>query len=264
LILQTKQNFEAPNMSKNPNFEAGNSEFEVRVRRAIRSAKNSLPQVAVLVFSLENARAREGRLHSDSALMALSNAALMRLRSGLRESDSVALMSTGHLAVLLQTVQGAQDLDLIINRLTARLHDPIQINDVSFALEPRIGSALYPENGDSAEALIEYAELDLAASGATQPRARSVYSSRSRGLTARQWMSELRQAIISDQLFLAFQPKVNLSKGPVTGVEVLLRWHHPAYGVIVPDQFIPVAERTGLIIPLTLWVLQQSLLHCRQ
>jgi EAL domain-containing protein (putative c-di-GMP-specific phosphodiesterase class I) len=77
-------------------------------------------------------------------------------------------------------------------------------------------------------------------------------------------MSELRQAIVSDQLFLAFQPKVNLSKGPVTGVEVLLRWHHPDYGVVVPDQFIPVAERTGLIIPLTLWVLQQSLLQCRR
>jgi EAL domain-containing protein (putative c-di-GMP-specific phosphodiesterase class I) len=77
-------------------------------------------------------------------------------------------------------------------------------------------------------------------------------------------MSELRQAIVSDQLFLTFQPKVNLSKGPVTGVEVLLRWHHPEHGIIVPDQFIPVAERTGLIIPLTLWVLQQSLLQCRQ
>ncbi|MGH7794611.1 MAG: putative bifunctional diguanylate cyclase/phosphodiesterase [Candidatus Binatia bacterium] len=77
-------------------------------------------------------------------------------------------------------------------------------------------------------------------------------------------MSELRQAIVSDQLFLTFQPKVNLSKGPVTGVEVLLRWQHPEHGVIVPDQFIPVAERTGLIIPLTLWVLQQSLLQCRQ
>ena len=61
-------------------------------------------------------------------------------------------------------------------------------------------------------------------------------------------MSELRHAIVSDQLFLTFQPKVNLLKGPVTGVEVLLRWHHPEHGIIVPDQFIPVAERTGDII----------------
>ena len=249
-------------MSKNPIFGAGNSEFEVRVRRAIRSVKNSLPQVAVLVFSLESST--KSPSPDDKGLKAFHNAVLMRLRSGLRESDSVALLGNGHLAVLLQTVQGPQDLDLIITRLLARLEKPVQINDVPFTIEPRIGAALFPENGDSAESLIEYAELDLAA-GAGNRQARSVYSSRSRGLfTARQWMSELRHAIVSDQLFLTFQPKVNLLKGPVTGVEVLLRWHHPEHGIIVPDQFIPVAERTGLIIPLTLWVLQQSLRQCRQ
>jgi len=77
-------------------------------------------------------------------------------------------------------------------------------------------------------------------------------------------MSELRHAIVSDQLFLTFQPKVSFSERRVTGVEVLLRWQHPERGIIVPDQFIPVAERTGLIIPLTLWALQQSLRQCRR
>jgi EAL domain-containing protein (putative c-di-GMP-specific phosphodiesterase class I) len=77
-------------------------------------------------------------------------------------------------------------------------------------------------------------------------------------------MSELRHAIVTDQLFLTFQPKVHLTEGPITGLEVLLRWQHPEHGIILPDQFVPVAERTGLIIPLTLWVLQQSLLQCRQ
>jgi EAL domain-containing protein (putative c-di-GMP-specific phosphodiesterase class I)/GGDEF domain-containing protein len=249
-------------MSKSPVLGAINSEFEVRVRRAIRSAKNSLPQVAVLIFSFETST--ESPRPGDNVLMAFRNAMLMRVRSALRESDSVALLGNGHLAVLLQSVQGPQDLDLIINRLLVRLDEPLQINNAAYALTARIGTALFPENGDSAESLIEYAELDLAASSATR-KSRSVYSSRPHGLfTARQWMTELRQAIISDQLFLTFQPKVNLSTGPVTGVEVLLRWHHPEYGIIVPDQFIPVAERTGLIIPLTLWVLQQSLLQCGQ
>ncbi|MGH8546829.1 MAG: EAL domain-containing protein, partial [Gammaproteobacteria bacterium] len=249
-------------MDNNPASSAGNSEFEVRVRQAIRSAKNSLPQVAVLVFSFESSTNSLGP--DDNALMAFHNAVLMRLRSGLRESDSVALLGNGHVAVLLQSVQGPQDLDLVINRLLARLDEPVQINDVPFALEPRIGSALFPENGDSVESLIEYAEVDLVATAANR-KPHAVYSSRSHSLfTPRQWMTELRQAIVTDQLFLTFQPKVNLTKGPVTGVEVLLRWQHPEHGIIVPDQFIPVAERTGLIIPLTLWVLQQSLLQCRQ
>ena len=77
-------------------------------------------------------------------------------------------------------------------------------------------------------------------------------------------MTALRQAIVREQFFLTFQPKIDLLKARITGVEVLLRWHHPEHGTIPPDQFIPVAERTGLIIPLTLWVLQQSLLQCRQ
>lgn len=249
-------------MENNPVSSASNSEFEVRVRQAIRSAKNNLPQVAVLVFSFDGST--NGSIVTDADLVAFQNSILMRLKSGLRESDSVALLENGHLAVLLQSVQGPQDLDLVINRLLARLDEAVQINDVSIALESRIGSALFPENGDSAESLIEYAEVDLAATlGNRKPH--TAYSSRSRSLfSARQWMSELRHAIVTDQLFLTFQPKVHLATGPITGVEVLLRWQHPEHGVIVPDQFIPVAERTGLIIPLTLWVLQQSLLQCRR
>lgn len=188
----------------------------------------------------------------------------MRLRGGLRESDSVALLDNGHVAVLLQSVQGVQDLNLVISRLFGRLDEPVRIRDVRIALEPRIGGALFPENGDTAECLIEHAEVELAAThGKRTPP--PIFSSRSRSLfSARQWISELRHAIVTDQLFLTFQPKVNLSTGPVTGVEALLRWQHPKHGVIVPDQFIPVAERTGLITPLTLWVLQQSLLQCKR
>lgn len=249
-------------MENSPVESAGTSEFEVRVRQAIRSAKNSLPQVAVLVFSFESST---GALSlCDRDLLAFQSAVLMRLRSGLRESDSVAVLSNGHLGVLLQSVQGPQDLDLVINRLLGRLDDTIQINDVPITLEPRIGSALFPENGDSVESLIEYAEVDLGATAGNRTP-QTTHASRSRSLfSARQWMSELRQAIVTDQLFLTFQPKVHLSKGRVTGVEALLRWQHPEHGIILPDQFIPVAERTGLIIPLTLWVLQQSLIQCRQ
>ena len=191
-------------MENNPVSSASNSEFEVRVRQAIRSAKNNLPQVAVLVFLFDGST--NGSIVSDADLVAFQNSILMRLKSGLRESDSVALLENGHLAVLLQSVQGPQDLDLVINRLLARLEEAVQINDVSIALEPRIGSALFPENGDSAESLIEYAEVDLAATlGNRKPH--TAYS-RSRSLfSARQWMSELRHAIVTDQLFLTSNRK---------------------------------------------------------
>lgn len=241
---------------------ASSSEFELRVRQAIRSAKNSFPQVAVLIFAFENST--QGLSRNCRVTAAFNNAVIMRLRGGLRESDSVALLNNGHIGVLLQSVQGPQDLDLVLNRLLGRLDEPVSIDNVAIPLEPRIGYAMFPDNGDSVESLIEFAEVDLA-SATTNRKPRAPYSSRSRSLfTPRQWMSELRQAIVLDQLFLTFQPKVNLSNGPVMGVEVLLRWQHPEHGIIVPDQFIPVAERTGLIIPMTLWVLQHSLIQCRR
>src|SRR6185503_1868198 len=130
--------------SASPAPSANNSEFAVRVRQAIRSAKNSLPQVAVLVFSFDSTINRLC-LHGNE-LLGFQNRVLMRLRRGLRESDSVALLDSGHAGVLLQAVQGPQDLDLVINRLLARLDEPLQINNASVALEPSIGSALFPED----------------------------------------------------------------------------------------------------------------------
>jgi EAL domain-containing protein (putative c-di-GMP-specific phosphodiesterase class I) len=248
--------------SNNPASAASNSEFELRARQAILSAKHSIPQVAILLFAFDTAR--QGLHRGDVHFSAFYNSISMRLRGGLRDSDVVSILSSGHIGILVQSVQGLQDLELVTNRLLTRLEDPLQIDNLTFTTEPRIGASLFPEHGDSVRTLIEHAEKNLALT-TTSKKPFKIYAAHPHGLvSARQWMSELRRAIVSDQLFLTFQPKVSLLHERITGVEVLLRWQHPQHGIIVPDQFIPVAERTGLIIPLTLWVLQQSLLQCRQ
>jgi EAL domain-containing protein (putative c-di-GMP-specific phosphodiesterase class I)/GGDEF domain-containing protein len=249
-------------MENSPVESVGNSEFEVRVRQAIRSGKSSFPQVAVLVLSFQTSI--DALNLCDKEVVEFQSTISMRLKSALRDTDSVAVLKNGHLGVLLHSVQNPQDLDLISRRLLARLDDPVQVNDAPVALNPQIGGALFPENGDSVESLIEYAEVSLGTATANR-HSQLPNESRARGVfSAREWMSELRHAIVTDQLFLTFQPKVDLSTGRVTGVEALTRWQHPEHGIILPDQFIPVAERTGLIIPLTLWVLQHSLIQCRQ
>jgi EAL domain-containing protein (putative c-di-GMP-specific phosphodiesterase class I) len=248
-------------MDSNATSASGSAEFELRVRQALLSAKHSIPQLAVLMFAFNESLNCN---NTAQPAIAINNSIMMRLRGGLRDSDMVALLSSGNFGVLLQSVQKPQDLDLVISRLLTRLAEPLIIGGRTVALQPRIGTALFPEHGDSVRGLIEHAESELALARSNAKPYIS-YSSNPRSLfTPRQWMTELRQAIVTDQLFLTFQPKVSFSQGRVTGVEVLLRWQHPQHGIIVPDQFIPVAERTGLIIPLTLWVLQQSLLQCRQ
>ena len=240
---------------------AGNTEFELRLRQALLSAKHTIPQVAVLLFAFDRFAQQS---FPDQVSTGLQNSILIRIRGALRDSDTVGLLANGNIGVLLQSVQGPQDLDLVINRLLTRLTEPIQINDDSVNLQPHVGIALFPEHGDNVSRLIEHAENDLAVAKSSG-KSFTDYSSRERSLfTTRQWMTELRQAIVGEQFFLTFQPKVDLLKSRITGVEVLLRWQHPEHGIITPDQFIPVAERTGLIIPLTLWVLQQSLLQCRR
>jgi EAL domain-containing protein (putative c-di-GMP-specific phosphodiesterase class I)/GGDEF domain-containing protein len=238
---------------------SGNTEFELRVRQAILSAKHTIPQVAVLLFGFN---LKGGNQPGEKT--GWQSSILMRLRGGLRDSDTVALLPDDRIGVLLQSVQGPQDLDLVVNRLLGRLANPVQVDNESIVIQPYIGVALFPEHGDSVDKMIEHAKKDLAVAESSR-KSYTTWSSSPRNLfTARQWMTALRHAIVREQFFLTFQPKIDLLKGCVTGVEVLLRWQHPEHGVIPPDQFIPVAERTGLIIPLTLWVLQQSLMQCRQ
>jgi EAL domain-containing protein (putative c-di-GMP-specific phosphodiesterase class I) len=165
--------------------------------------------------------------------------------------------------VLLPSVQNPQDINLVINRLLTQHIELAQTNEENTALLPRIGVAVFPDHSRTASGLLDRAGKDLALAIASD-KTHNTYIPQSRGrIASRLWMKELRQAIVKDQLFLTFQPKVSLCRPQVTGFEALVRWQHPEHGIILPDQFIPFAERTGLIIPLTLWVLQHALEQCR-
>jgi len=240
---------------------ASDAEFELHLQQAIQAAMYSTSQVAVLLLAFDNPiddYSLDSQLSS-----ALQNSIVLRLRAGLRESDTVSLLENGQMGILLRSVQSPQDVNLVINRLLNQLVEPAQTDNATLLLNPRLGIAVFPDHAETVEGVVEHATNDLELAIAKN-KTHNVYKPHTqRRITSRLWMSELRQAIIRDQLFLTFQPKISLSRPRVTGVEVLVRWQHPEHGIIMPDQFVPFAERTGLIIPMTLWVLQQSLLQCR-
>ena len=247
----------------NSNFacSAFDAEFQLRTRQALLAAQHSTHQVALMLVSLEDHANR--LLPKSQAESAIHNAILMRLRNDLRESDTVMALANGRVGVLLASVTGRDDIDRVIKRFMTALEEPLEMEGRTRNFQPRVGVALYPEHSNDATDLLQRAEDALVEAKATN-RFYTFYSSASNGFSdSRHWMSELRQAIVTDQLRLLYQPKVSLASGTVVGVEVLTRWPHPTLGTIVPDKFIPVAERTGLIIPLTLWVLQQALQQCR-
>jgi EAL domain-containing protein (putative c-di-GMP-specific phosphodiesterase class I) len=237
------------------------AEFQLRIRQALLGSQHSTRQVALLLVSLDEHTIRSAPVTETEC--AIHNAAIIRIRNDLRDSDTVMALANGRIGILLASVTGRDDVDQVIKRLMPILLKPVEIGDGVRNFAPRLGAALFPEHSKDASDLFHKAE-DALIEAKSSHCVYSFYSAASDGfLDSRHWMTELRQAIVSDQLRLLYQPKVNLTSKHVVGAEVLTRWNHPRFGTIVPEKFIPVAERTGLIIPLTLWVLQQALQQCR-
>ncbi len=183
-----------------------------------------------------------------------------RLRRTLRQTDQLARLGGDEFAVLLPGVSEAAVATQVAKKMHAMLETPFQLEDVGLRVETSIGIALAPAHGDDAEALLKAA--DIAMYQAKRARTGQVVASAGDDGEARErlvFVGDLRQAIDTAQLGLVYQPKVDLATGALVGVEALVRWQHPRRGLVLPAEFIPVAEQTGLIRRLTQVVLDLAL-----
>jgi diguanylate cyclase (GGDEF)-like protein len=196
-----------------------------------------------------------GHHHGDQLLIQVGQ----RLCGTLREADTVARLGGDEFAVLLPGV-AAEGASAVADKLRTVLQQPLTIDGVGLDLDASIGIAVYPDNGGDAAELLQHA--DVAMYVAKQAHAGFMlydpavdqHSPRRLALLA-----GLRRAAQRDELVLHYQPKADLHSGQVLGVEALVRWRHPKHGLLSPGEFIPLAERTGLIHPLTRWVLDAAL-----
>lgn len=186
----------------------------------------------------------------------------VRLQDALESSGMVARMGGDEFAILLDG-----DIDAAtytaLNILEA-IENPFILEGLNLHITGSIGIAHFPDHGKTPDLLIQRAEVAmyLAKHGGGGYRifdpADDPYNPRR--LTI---ISELKHAIDNNQLFLCYQPQVDLKTGCIIGMEALVRWRHPKYGFMPPDQFIPLAEQTGLVKPLTIWVINEVLRQCR-
>jgi len=239
---------------------SGDAFLQVKLRQAILATQHSIRQVAFLLIGCDGF---ERSLKEPADAVEFAEVMRTRIQSSLRDSDSVIRMANGEFAVLLPSVNGPEDAVLVAKKLVNNLHKPIRSNGLRIYVHPHIGITLFPEHSSDVSNLLKRAEIALRTSRRTKSSVTIFSHQDTQANRAPLRMSQLRQAIITDQLFLLYQPKINLNDGCISSLEVLTRWQHPDLGVVFPDEFIPLAERTGLIIPLTLWVLYQSLLQCR-
>jgi diguanylate cyclase (GGDEF)-like protein len=240
---------------------SGNGLFQIRVHQTIQAAQQAVRKVGLLMIDFQ--RTDDISLKGGSLSVEFLEAVGLRVRSVLRDSDAIFRLDGGETAVLLPSVTGPEDVVVVVKKLLNKLEQPFLIECFRADVPPRIGIAVFPEHGSNANNLIQGANTALNVAKRTGSSYVLYSQEHGHNHDTPLKMRDLRQAIVQEQLFLLYQPKVSLETGSISGLEVLARWQHPRFGLIEPDQFIPIAERTGLIIPLTLWVLHDALLQCR-
>ena len=230
-----------------------------RIEQALNVAMRERVHLAILIMDLDRFKEINdtlGHYNGDRILKQVAT----RLQSVVQEPITVARLGGDEFAILLPKIVQLKDASHVVRKIEKALQAPFSLEGLKLDIQASIGVAFFPEHGSDADTLIQRA--DVAMYVAKKNRSGFVvYSSKldehsPHRLTL---MGELRQAIEHNQLILHFHPKVNVKTGVITGVEALVRWQHPLHGLMQPDDFIPLAERTGLIKPLTYWVFNHAL-----
>jgi diguanylate cyclase (GGDEF)-like protein len=234
-----------------------------RLQQAILAAQRENQSVALLTMDLDRFKEINNTLGHQSGDLLLQQIG-PRLRGILRQSDTVARLGGDEFAVLLPSGTCAEHATEVARKIMKAMEHPFTIGDLQLDVEASIGIAVFPDHGTDVDTLIKRADAVMYVAKEGRSGYNLYSPEQDKSSTARlMLMGELRRAIAEDQLFLLYQPKIDLRSGRIAGVEALVRWQHPERGVIPPDQFIPLAEQTGLIAPLTECVLQKALHQCR-
>jgi len=232
--------------------------FQRRAAAAIEAAGRDGGSVAVVVADLDRFKEVNDALghHNGDELLRRLGA---RLAANVRAGDTVARLGGDEFGLVLP-VHAEDEVTILLGRLAAVLQEETVVGALPLSVEASFGYALTPGDGTDVDTLLRRADVAMYlakqdhAGRARYDAARDHYDAGKLALVA-----ELRRALEADELVLHYQPKATLSDGRIRAVEALVRWQHPERGLLGPDAFLPVAEQTGLIEPLTRWVLRTAL-----
>ena len=236
--------------------------FYDRVGQAINSVNNQNKQLSILLIEIENFKEVYDTLGRNSSDLILKQIAT-RLQGVVLDQESVARIDGNVFAILLADISDLTEAEYLAQAIQRAMDQAFVIERLQFSVHSNIGIVHFPEHGEDVDSLVQRAGVALYKARSSN-NGYSVYESSfdkhsPRRLTL---MSELRNAIERDELELYYQPKVAIQTGELYGAEALVRWNHPKHGFISPDEFIPMAERTRTIKPLSLWVLKRAFQHC--
>jgi diguanylate cyclase (GGDEF)-like protein/PAS domain S-box-containing protein len=233
--------------------------FMSQLRNELMDRKISKSMLAILFIDLDDFKNVNDRWGHHVGDVVLKEAA-KRIQSAICETDIPARLGGDEFVVMLRNLHDKDTALTIANRLLEQFKTPIEAFDQEITLTPSIGLAYYPQHGESADELMKNADAALNYVKEQGKSGFSIFNEKieHQSLERRILENALRKAVREQQFYLEYQPKVNINTNEIIGMEALVRWDHPELGIIPPIKFIPLAEETGLIVPLGEWILKES------
>jgi diguanylate cyclase (GGDEF)-like protein/PAS domain S-box-containing protein len=239
--------------------------FNDRLTVALAQAKRSQQKLAVLLFDLDRFNAINESLGYQLGDRFLCHVA-ERIRAGSRAGDTVARFGGDEFAILIQRLRSEEDAAKVAQKVLEAIRLPFSIDERELFITTSIGASVYPTDGSDVETLSRNAAAALRRAKEHGRDNYQLYSPEMNARAAEHLLLEnrLRQAIQNDQLVLHYQPVIDLRTGGIWGAEALVRWSHPELGLLPPTDFIPLAEMSGLILPIGRWVLNAACERLRE